>query len=495
MIVSLSISKAEFISYVQRLLRIVVISASFLIAGCATIGPDYVRPDVPIPKEWSAGLSSGETSGFHGSQVLARWWSMLNDPELSSLIERAIAGNLDMREAAARVREARARRGVSTADQFPSVDATASASSNRGSKATGSDTVQDLYSAGFDATWELDLFGGGKRAIEAAQANLEASEEDRYNVLVTLTGEVALNYIEVRSFQARLAVAKANRDAQQETYQITQWRFEAGLTTQRDVEQAKSNLEQTRAQIPTLQTSLEAAKNRLAVLLGKHPGTLDKELSERKSIPTASLEIAVGVPADVLRNRPDVRRAERQLAAQTARIGVATADLYPKLSLTGSIGLEALSAKNLFSSGNQTSGISLPITWNIFDAGRVRKNIEVQNALQEQSLIQYEAAILSALGDVNNALVAFAQEQSRRQSLSEAEQAAQRAADLAQSQYESGLVDFQVVLDAQRSLLSLQEQLVVSEAEVTSDLIRLYKALGGGWTPMSSGTMASGGEK
>jgi NodT family efflux transporter outer membrane factor (OMF) lipoprotein len=316
---------------------------------------------------------------------------------------------------------------------------------------------------------------------------LEASEEDRASVLVTLTGEVALNYVEVRSSQTRLAVAEANRDAQQETYRLTQWRYQAGLVTQRDVEQAKAGLEQTRAQIPALETGLEAAKNRLAVLLGKHPGSLDKELSERKAIPAASMEIALGVPADALRNRPDVRRAERQLAAQTARIGVATADLYPKLSLTGSIGLEALSPGKLLSTDSRTWGVSFPFSWNIFDAGRIRQNIEVQNALQEQSLIQYEAAILSALEEVENALVAFAQEESRRQSLSEAEQAAQRAADLAQSQYESGLVDFQVVLDAQRSLLSVQDNLAVSTAEAASDLIRLYKALGGGWTPMSSG--------
>ncbi len=491
MIASWSIRKTEFISSIRREARSLAIGASLLAAGCATVGPDYIRPEVSTPKEWSAATGGGKISGQQDARTLANWWSTLSDAELSSLIERAVRGNLDVREAKARVREARARRGVSAANRFPTVNAGGSASDSRSSKETGSGTWNDLYTAEFDATWELDLFGGKKRAVEAAQADLEASEEDRYNVLVTLTGEVALNYVEVRSFQARLAVAEANRDAQQETYQITRWRFEAGLTTQLDVEQAKSNLEQTRAQVPTLQTGLEAAKNRLSVLLGKHPGTLDKELSERKSIPTTSFEIAVGVPAEVLRNRPDVRKAERQLAAQTARIGVATADLYPKLSLTGSIGIEALSAKDLFSSGNRTYGISLPITWNIFDAGRVRKNIEVQNALQEQALIQYEAAILSALKEVENAFTAYAQEQIRRQSLFEAMQAAQRAIDLAQSQYASGLVDFQVVLDAQRSLLSVQDQLAVSEAEVTSDLIRLYKALGGGWTPMSPAAATS----
>lgn len=454
--------------------------------GCVTVGPDYVRRDIDAPAHWNSKQQSGATAQNLDTARLSNWWATLNDPELTSLIDRALQGNTDLREAKARVREARARRGASAAEQFPSAEATASASRNRSNEAVGGGIIQNRYSAGFDARWELDLFGGERRSVEAAQADLEASEADHSGVLVSLTAEVALNYIDLRSYQARLTVAQSNRDAQQETYQITQWRFQAGLVTERDVEQAKSNLEQTRAQIPALETSLEAAKNRLAVLLGKYPGTLDKELSERKSIPVASIEIAVGVPADALRNRPDVRQKERKLAAQTARIGVATADLYPKLSLTGSVGLEALTAKGLTSSDNRTWGVSLPLTWNIFDGGRIRQNIEVQNALQEQALIQYEASILSALEEVENALVAFAQEQSRREALSEAEQASRRAVELAKSQYESGLVDFQVVLDAERSRLSVQDSLVQSEAAVTSDLIRLYKALGGGWTPMSS---------
>lgn len=471
--------------------RVSVLLILLALSGCVTVGPDYQRPEVALPNQWNQTSGAPATAANLDTKRLANWWSTLNDAELSNLIDRAVQGNLDLREAKARVREARARRGASAADQFPSVEATASASRNRSSQATGVGAVQTLYSAGFDASWELDLFGGKRRSVEASQADLEASEEDRSDVLVTLTAEVALNYIDVRSYQARLAVAESNRDAQQETYQITQWRYEAGLTTELDVEQAKSNLEQTRAQIPALQTGLAAAKNRIAVLLGNHPGSLDKELSERKPIPAASIEIAVGVPAEVLRNRPDVRRVERKLAAQTARIGVAIAELYPKLSLTGSIGLEALSPGKLPSSGSRTYGLSFPISWNIFDAGRIRRNIEVQNALQEQTLAQYEAAILSALEQVENALVAYAQEQLRRQSLSEAVLAAQRAVELAGNRYESGLVDFQVVLDAQRSLLSVQDSLTTSEANVTSDLIRLYKALGGGWTPMSPAAATS----
>lgn len=478
-------SKTGLMSSVRRAARSLAIGASLLSAGCATVGPDYVQPDVSIPQEWAAGTGV-KPAGQQDARTLTKWWSTFNDAELSSLLERAVQGNLDLREATARVREARARRGVSAADQSPSVNATASASRQRSSEAMGGGAVQEVYSTGLDAAWELDLFGGKRRAVEATQADLEASEESLGSVLVSLAGEVALNYVDVRSFQARLAIAEANRDAQAETYQIAQWRFEAGLTTQLDVEQAKLNLEQTRSQIPTLQVGLEEAKNRLAVLLGKHPGTLDVELSEIRTIPTAHLAIAVGVPADVLRNRPDVRKAERELAAQTARIGVATAELYPKLSLTGSIGLEALTPGKLFSAGNETYGLGLPVSWTLFDAGRIRQNIKVQNALQEQALVNYESAILSALEEVENALIACAKEQSRLQSLFLAEQAAGQAFDLAKTRYTSGLTDFQVVLDSQRSLLSVQDQRVVSEAQVTADLVRLYKALGGGWTPMST---------
>jgi NodT family efflux transporter outer membrane factor (OMF) lipoprotein len=455
-----------------------------LLAGCATVGPDYVPPEVSASAEWTSELKGGLTAEQIDPQTLARWWTTLKDPILSSLIERAVAGNLDLKEARARVREARARRGISEADRFPTIDATGSARSSRSSEETGGGETRELYAAGFDASWELDLFGGIRRSVEAAEAELEASEEDLRDVLVSLLAEVALNYVEVRSFQTRLSVAEANLDAQEETYRITQWRFQAGLTTQLDVEQAKYNLEQTRSQIPTLQTGFEQARNRLAVLLGQQPGFLKDALAEPKAIPVTALEVAVGVPADVLRRRPDVRKAERQLAAQTAQVGVATADLYPKLSLIGSIGLEALSLGNLFSSSARTSAIGSNIGWTIFDTGRIRQNIKVQTALQEQALFQYEAAVLTALEEVENALVAYADEQVRRRSLVEASQAARRAVDLAQTQYSSGLIDFQVVLDAQRSLLSLQDQLASSDAEVTSNLITLYKALGGGWTSL-----------
>jgi multidrug efflux system outer membrane protein len=320
--------------------------------------------------------------------------------------------------------------------------------------------------------------------VEAAEADLGAKQEDLHDVLVSLLAEVAVNYLDVRTFQVRLAVAEANLQAQSETYQLAQWRYEAGLSDELTVQQARYNLENTRSQIPTLRTGLEEAMNRIAVLLGEQPGKLHAELEKREPIPVTPLNVAVGVPADLLRRRPDVRQAERQLAAQTARIGVATADLYPKFTLSGSIGLEALSLNNL-SSGIWTLSGGPRISWAIFKAGAIRQNIEVQSALQEQYLIAYETAVLSALEEVENALVAYAEEQQRRQSLSEATQAAQKAVELAQHKYQAGLTDFSNVLDAQRSLLSFQDQLAQSDGTVTSNLVRLYKALGGGWTSMA----------
>jgi len=266
---------------------------------------------------------------------------------------------------------------------------------------------------------------------------------------------------------------------------LTLWRFEAGLSDGLAVEQARYNLENTRSQIPTLRTGSEQAMNRIAVLLGEQPGTVHTELEQYKPLPVTPLEVAVGVPADVLRRRPDVRRTERELAAQTARIGVATADLYPKFKLSGSIGLEAFSSGNLVSSGSRTLSGGPSITWRIFDVGAIRQNIEVQSALQEQYFIAYEAAVLSALEEVENAIVAYAEEQNRRQSLTETTRAAQRAVDLAQYKYKAGLADFSNVLDAQRSLLSFQDQKAQSDGTVTSNLVRLYKALGGGWTSLA----------
>jgi NodT family efflux transporter outer membrane factor (OMF) lipoprotein len=454
---------------------------ALVLAGCAAVGPDYTRVKPDAPDEWHAELQGGLTAGSLEPETLAHWWSTLNDAELDSLVARAVNGNLDLKNARARVREARALRGISKAGLFPTLDAAASASKQRSSENSGTGTESKLYTADFDAGWELDIFGGVRRSVEAAQANLEATQEDLYDVLVSLLAEVALNYVEVRTFQARLAVTEANIKTQQETYDLNRSRYQAGIIDELPVQQSLRILETSRSQIPALKTGLEAAKNRLAVLLGEQPGKLHRELAAKRPIPELPKTVVIGIPAETLRHRPDIRRAERNLAAQTARIGVATADLYPKFRLFGTIGLESLSSGDFLEWASRTWSIGPGVSWNIFHGGAIRQNIEVQTARQEQALIQYEAAVLRAQEEVENVLVAYAKEQIRRESLAKAATAAQRAAIVAQDQYQAGLVDFNNVLDAQRSLLILQDQLDQSNGAVTSNLIRLYKALGGGW--------------
>ena len=452
-----------------------------VLSGCA-VGPDYVQVDPSAPEEWHTQLQNDLTASRLNPETMANWWTTLNDQELSSLEERAVKGNLDLKEAIARVREARALRGISKSELFPTLDATASATKYRSSENSGTGDENELYAAGFDAGWELDVFGGVRRSIEAAQANLEATHEDLHDVMVSLLAEVALNYIEVRTYQTRLTVTEANIKAQEETYELNSSRYKAGIIDELAVQQSLYNLEHTRSLIPNLQIGLEATKNRLAVLLGEKPGAIHQELADKRPIPELPVTVAVGVPAETLRHRPDIRRAERNLAAQTARIGVATADLYPKFRLLGSIGLESISTGDLLTSASRTWSFGSGVSWNIFDAGAIRQNIKVQSALQEQALIQYEAAVLSALEEVENVLTAYAKEQLRRESLIAAAAAAQTAYNLARDQYNAGLVDFSDVLSAQISLQYLQDELAQSDGAVISNLVRLYKALGGGWT-------------
>jgi len=456
------------------------------LAGCAAVGPDYTRVEPRTPDEWHAELLGGLTAGSMAPETLAHWWRTLNDAQLDSLVARALNGNLDLKNARARIREARGLRGISEADLFPTLDVAASASKQRTSENSNTGTESELYTADFDAGWELDVFGGVRRSVEAAQANLEATQEDLHNVLVSLLAEVALNYVEVRTFQARLAVTGANIKTQQETYDLNQSRYEAGIIDELAVQQSLRILESSRSQIPALKTGLDAAKNRLAVLLGEQPGKLHRELDVTRPIPELPVTVVVGIPAETLRHRPDIRSAERNLAAQTARIGVATADLYPKFRLFGTIGLESLSSGDFFEWASRTWSIGSGVSWNIFDGNAIRQNIEVQTARQEQALIQYEAAVLRAQEEVENVLVAYAKEQLRRESLSKAADAAQRAALLAQDRYQAGLVDFNNVLDAQRSLLILQDELNQSNGAVISNLVRLYKALGGGWKSLEA---------
>ena len=467
-----------------------IMTLVFTIGGCAPVGPNYTAPDTSVAKTWHSRLKGGLASEDIDPNTLALWWTTLNDSELSSLIERAVKGSLDLKSAYSRVRQARAQRGIAVAGMFPALDFSGSDKWTRSSETTGTKETTELYSSNFDAGWEIDIFGGVRRSIESANASLQSSKEDLRDVMVTLVSEVALNYIDVRTYQARLAAVEENLKSQQETYNLVVWRNQAGLSDDLAVQQALYNLESTRSEIPTLNTSLEAAMNRVAVLLGEQPGEVHDELEPNKPIPVPSPKVAIGIPAEVLRRRPDIRKAERDLAAQTAKVGVATADLYPKFSLSGSIGIEAPLfsefKSNLSNSSNWTLSGGPGISWTIFDAGAIRQNIKVQSELQEQALIEYESTVLSALEEVENALVAYANEQNKMESLDKAMQAAQSASELAWQEYQSGLTDFSDVLTAQQSLLSFQNQLTQSRGTVTSNLIRLYKTLGGGWSSLAS---------
>jgi len=492
--------------------------ALLLAVGGCSVGPNYKTPDRKMPSAWgelSATTQPSTQPSAASAQPanLVNWWRTFNDPTLDRLVRRAIQSSPDLRSARARVRQSRAQRGVVAADLFPTVNTSGSYTRSRGSKnafggfsgssfsgptsqpATGGTTgrnsslgafgfgvEQDLYQAGFDAAWEIDVFGGTRRAVEAANADIQASIENQRDVYVSLLAEVAMNYVQLRGFQREAAIARDNLQAQRESLNLTRDRVQAGLGTDLDVAQAESQVATTEATIPTLETQARQAIHQLSILLGLDPMALSNELStEQVAIPRPPPQVPVGLPSDLLRRRADVRRAERQLAASTARVGVAVADLFPKFSLTGSLGLESSKFKSLFNADSTFWSIGPSVSWPIFDAGRIWNNIQVQNALQEQAAVAYEQAVLTSLRDVEDALVAYDKEQTRRKSLMAAVEANRRSLDLATQLYEQGRQNFLNVLDAQRSLFASQDALVQSDRIVSTNLVALYKALGGGW--------------
>jgi NodT family efflux transporter outer membrane factor (OMF) lipoprotein len=461
---------------------ILLLSAIFMLSGCMTVGPDYSAPEMQTPASWQKDDAKVTPDKQSEQEILARWWTTFNDPILSSLMERAVTGNLSLKQALNNVIQARIQRGITDADRFPLVNSSASAGRTYSEDTKGNFLGTNSFRLGLDASWELDLFGGVRRSIEAADADLQATQESYRDVLVSLLAEVALNYVEVRSYQSQLSIAESNLKSQEDTYNITKWRHQAGLTTSLDVENANKNLEQTRSQIPSLKSGMGQAKTRIAVLLGSEPGSLYAELDEYKPIPVAPAEIALGIPADLMRRRPDLRKAERELAAQTARIGVAEAERYPKISLSGNIGLSALSIGELFNPDFLTTGASSGISWPVYNAGKIMKNIEIQWAVQEQKLIIYKSALLTALEDVENAMTSYSYDQIRMESLSKASKSAELAARISRAYYSSGLSDFQSVLEAESTQMSLQNDQAQTEAQIIKDIISLYKALGGGWS-------------
>jgi outer membrane protein, multidrug efflux system len=475
-----------------------------LLTGCA-VGPDYHRPKVVVPAEWS----SASTAGVPQASIttpkpaeLVEWWTTFDDPILTSLVERAIVSNLDLRQAEARIRQARSTRGIAVSGLFPEIDANSSYSKSLNSRASfgsaGSTSLQssiipstnDLFQVGLDAAWELDIFGGVRRGIEAAQASLQASVEDRRDVLVTLISEVGVNYVSLRGFQQQILIARENLAAQKHTAEITRKRYEAGFVSGLDAANAYAQVATTESQIPLLQSGAQAAIFSLSVLLGLPPAALTEELNSDKPIPTTPPEVPVGLPSDLIRRRPDIRRAEAQLHSATANIGVATAALFPQFSLTGSAGFLNSDITSLANFSSRFWSYGPSVNWPIFTAGRIRWNIELQKAIKEQDLAAYEQAILNALKDVETALVAYAKDQERIRSLVVAVENNRKAVDLSTKLYIVGKINFLNVLVAQRSLNSSEDALVQTTRNLATDLIALYKALGGGWEkePAARGT-------
>jgi len=451
------------------------------VTGCL-VGPDYQPPQMQVPDAWSGSTSVQPTPV--DIQDLVHWWTTFNDPALTSLVDRAAAFNLDLKLAEARIRQARAARGIAVAGIGPTVNASGAVVRSRSAITTANRTegiISNLYQTGLDSSWELDIFGGTRRNIEAADADLQAAVEDRRDVLVTLTAEVALNYIDLRAFQQRTDIARQNLKAQEHTAELTRKRFEAGFVGRLDVANADAQVATTASLIPLLESSARQAIYSLGILLGREPAALLEELTPATAIPAAPPEVPAGLPADLLRRRPDIRRAEAQIHSATARIGVATADLFPKFALSGSVGYRS----NQFSSWvdwvNRFWSLGPSASWQVFASGAVRSNIELQEALQEQTLFAYQQTVLTALQDVENALIASAKEADHRKALTEAVAANRQAVQLSTQLYTQGQIDFLNVLNAQRSLFVSKDALVQSTGSVSTILVALYKALGGGW--------------
>ena len=505
---------------------------AFALVGC-TVGPNYTPPKVAVSGGFTEIPPAATTQPSRTTSdpiEITEWWATFHDKELTSLLRRAAKSNLDLRQAGSRLRQARWQRVIAGSGQLPTLDLGGGYLGARGSKnvtfplsafgapsgrtATGavarpldqhtSDATSagsassgaplsplgggglpgvetNIYQAGFDASWEIDIFGGVRRSVEASEADLQAAVEDQRQVMVSLLAEVAQNYMELREFQHEILIAQDNLKSQQQSLQLTQDRFHAGVTTQLDVSRAAAQVATTAAGIPTLDARVHQTIHRVSVLLGEQPAALNGELAVADKIPAPPDLVPVGVPTDLLRRRPDIRRAERQLASATARVGAATAELYPKFTLIGTFGFDASKFSHIADYSSRYWSLGPGISWPIFNAGRIRANLNVQNEAQQQAVTNYEQTVLSALQDVEDALVSYSREQMRRQALNDAVAANRQSVDLAQQQYQQGVVDFLTVLEAQRSLYTAQDALAQSDAQIASNLVALYKAMGGGW--------------
>lgn len=490
----------------RSVLPVAVAVLASLLTGCTSakqwwqngfkVGPNYCRPPAPVADEW---IDAGHENVKTDPADNAAWWRVFQDPVLDELVDESSAQNLPLKIAGLRILEARSQRGVAAGNLFPQQqEATGAYHRSEFSENAfpfGTFPMPKMafstWSLGFDAAWELDFWGRFRRMIESADANLNAQVENYDDVLVLLQAEVAANYVQMRAIEERLALAHKNVALQTRTLEIIDARFRAGVVSELDVEQAKSVLAVTESLIPVLEANRRKVQNRLCTLMGMPPQNLEAELGALGAIPVVPPEVVVGIPAELLRRRPDVRRAEREAAAQSARIGVATAELYPRIAITGNIAVESEYFRDLFRWDSIAAGVGPGFRWNVLNYGRIVNNIDVEDARFRQLVLAYQETVLRANEEVEGAIVAFLREQVRVRSLQRSVAATQRAVDLALLQYEQGLIDYQRVLDTQRALVNQQDTLAESRGNVALSLIAVYKALGGGWrVRFAAGAMA-----
>ncbi|KAA9020775.1 efflux transporter outer membrane subunit [Sphingobium limneticum] len=473
--------------------RFAWISGTALMLSACAAGPNYHAPQTSalgVPATYSQGDSAALSD-----TDLATWWTRLNDPALSSLIDNAIANNLDIVQAQARLRQARESLRQANASFLPQVSGSATGGRNYSSQDAGgrldssgnpigggSSNWSSSYSARANASWQVDLFGELSRTSEAARADLAASGYDLANVRMTIISELVTNYVQARLAQQQLTIARETQAVQKDNYDIAGWRLQAGLVSSLDEQQAKAQLAQTNASVPQLEASLRGSLNRIAVLTGQAPGEATRTLETPAPIPVATTQIATGIPADTLRQRPDIRSAERALAAATARIGVAQAQLYPSLGISGNIGTTSNAFKDLFSL--ITGGVFGNVAQTIFDGGRLRSQVRSQKAATDAAFAAYKQSVLTALEDVENAMASLDSARRRKVEFATAYDASNNAAILARSQYQVGLIDFQTLSTSETTLLNARNSLASAQSDEVLAIAQLYNALGGGWQNM-----------
>lgn len=450
-----------------------LLALAVVLAGCAPLAPhNGALPETPVPAAWSGAQAPAAVT------PLAQWWQRFNDPLLGTLVTQALQANTTVRSAQAALQQARALRDVKSGNLYPTLTTSASAQRSQ----SGGNDASNSFRAGFDASWEPDVFGARRSALNATEADASAAEANLGDVQVSIAAEVAVTYIELRGLQARLAIARNNLASQTETLQITDWRVQAGLASSLDLEQARSASAQTSAGIPALETSATQAQHSLAVLTGQAPRALQATLDAAGPLPQASNDLVMNIPAQTLRQRPDVRAAEHRISAALARVAQADAARYPGFQISGSVGLSALTLGGLTAAGSAANALLGSVSLPLFDGGALTAQVRAQEAALEQARVSYQATVLTALKDVENALVALQGDRERLARLLVAADAAANAELLARQRYASGLIDFRSVLETQRTLLSTQDSVESTRASLSSDHVRLYKALGGGWS-------------